>query len=370
MGKFKQVFGKLRDPRAENATHELVEVLFIALLAVLCGAEGPTDMERFGEAKEYLLREFLPLEGGIPSHDTFGRIFQALVPEEFELVFAKFVREFARFNRLNLKGVIAIDGKALRGAYERGKSATPMQLVSAFAAEARMALASRKAPRRNEVEAALSILKMLRLKHSYVTGDALFCSRSIAGTVLERGGDYVLALKGNQSKLFAAVARRFARKGSRSSAQQLEPSTHDRSEWRRATVIRDKSLGLEQNFPGLAALGRITSRRRLRGRKADKPLVRYYLLSTYVSAKELLRIVRSHWSIENQLHWMLDVDFREDASRSRKDYGPENLAVLRKMALNVLRAHPAKMSMRGKIKIAGWNDAFLLSLVGHIGQMR
>lgn len=370
MGKFKQVFRRLRDPRAANASHDLLEVLFIALLALLCGAEGPSDMERFGEAKEELLRRFLPLEGGIPSHDTFGRIFQVLDPKGFEQAFGKFVRAFARHNRLDLKGVIAIDGKALRGAYERGKSATPLHLVSAFAAEARLALASRKAPGRNEVEAALEVLRMLPLEDNIVTGDALFCSRPIATAVLERGGNYVLALKGNQSKLLRTVERQFARKEPRSSAKQLEPSTHDRREWRRATVIRDRSLGIAQNFPGIAALGRITSRRRLHGAKASRPVTRYYLLSAYVSATRLLRIVRSHWAIENQLHWLLDVVLREDASRSRKDNGPENLAILRKMAINTLRTHPAKISMRQKIKSAGWDDAFLLSLIGHISHMR
>jgi predicted transposase YbfD/YdcC len=370
MGKFRRAFRRLRDPRAANAKHDLLEVVFIALLALLCGAQGAADMARFGVAKEELLRRFLPLEGGIPSHDTFSRVFRVLEPEGFERAFFKFVREFARFNRLDLKGVIAIDGKALRGAYERGKSATPLHLVNAFAAQSRLALASRKAPGRNEVEAAVEMLKMLQLEDNIVTGDALFCSRSIATTVLDRGGHYVLALKGNQSKLFSAAERCFARKGPRSSAQRLEPCTHDRREWRRATVIRDRNLGIAQNFPGIAALGRITSRRRLHGAKAEQPFTRYYLLSAYMSAKQLLHTVRSHWGIENQLHWLLDVVLQEDASRARKDNGPENLATLRKMALNILRAHPEKISIRQKIKSAGWNNDFLLSLIGHIGHMR
>jgi predicted transposase YbfD/YdcC len=370
MGRFRRVFRKLRDPRAANAQHDLLEVLFIALLALLCGAQGASDMAWFGVAKEGLLRQFLPLDGGIPSHDTFSRIFRLLDPIAFERTFGKFVREFARFNQLDLKGVIAIDGKALRGAYDRGKSATPLHLVNVFATQARLALASRKAPGRNEVAAALDVLKMLQLEDNIITGDALFCSRAIAATVLERGGDYVLALKGNQSKLFASVERRFARNGPRSSARQWEASTHDRREWRRATVIRDKSLGITQNFPGIMALGRITCRRRRHGAKAEPAVTRYYLLSTYMSAKKFLRVARSHWAIENQLHWLLDVVLSEDSSRARKDNGPENLAIMRKLALNILRAHPAKVSVRQKIKSAGWNDAFLLSLIGGIGHMR
>jgi predicted transposase YbfD/YdcC len=369
MDKFKSFFGALPDPRAANRRHELVDVLFIALLATLCGAEGAADMARFSRSKEGLLRRFMRLEHGMPSHDTFSRVFRLLDPVAFEEAFLKFVRAFARFSKLDLKGIIAIDGKSLRGAYERGKSATPMHLVNVFAAEARLALASRKAPGRNEIEGALEVLKTLKLKHCIVAGDALFCSRPIAKAILEREGDYVLALKGNQSKLFASVKRVFEGRAVRHSAQQLETSTHDRREWRRATVIRNKTIGIEQGFPGVAALGRVTSRRRPRGGKTSL-VVRYYLLSAGLSAKMLLHTVRSRWSIENQLHWLLDVVLREDANRARKDNAPEILAILRKLALNLLRAHPETISIRQKIKAAAWDDTFLLSLIGQFAHMR
>jgi predicted transposase YbfD/YdcC len=369
MGKFKSVFRVLCDPRAANRQHELLEVLFIALLATLCGAEGAADMARFGRSKEGLLRRFLRLEHGLPSHDTFSRVFRLLDPVAFERAFLKFVRAFARFSKLDLKGVIAIDGKSLRGAYDRGRSATPMHLVNVFAAEARLALASRKAPERNEIEGALDVLKMLRLKHCIVAGDALFCSRPVAKAILEREGDYVLALKGNQSKLLAAVKRLFDSRAARRSAEQLEPSTHDRREWRRATVICNRSIGIEQSFPGIAAVGRITARRRPHGGKTTL-VVRYYLLSTALSARTLLRTVRSRWSIENQLHWLLDVVLREDANRARKDHAPENIAVVRKLALNLLRAHPDKISIRQKIKSAAWDETFLLSLISQFAHMR
>jgi predicted transposase YbfD/YdcC len=367
MGKLKRFFRKLVDPRAENARHDLLEILVIALAATLCGAEGASDMAKFGRMKEEFLRKFLRLEHGVPSHDTFSRVFRVLEPEAFERMFRQFMAAFGKFHRLDLTGVIAIDGKSLRGAYERGKSATPLHLVNAFAAEAGMALASRKAPGRNEAEATLAVLKLLRLKRSTVTADALFCSRAFATAVLERGGDYVLALKKNQSKLFAAVATRFSRRGQRDTAETREASTHDRRELRRAAVMRDATLAISQRFPGITAIARVTSRRRKNGARADKPFVRYFLLSKYVSAKRLLQIVRSHWSIENQLHWVLDVAFKEDADRSRKEGAPENLAVLRKLALNLLRAHPEKMSIRLKIKAAAWNENFLLSA---LGQMR
>jgi predicted transposase YbfD/YdcC len=366
MRKFSKVFRGLEDPRAANALHELSEVLFIALAAVLCGAKGATDMALFGRSKEGLLRQFLRLEHGIPSHDTFSRVFRVLDPQAFEKIFRRFMAAFAKANSLALSGIVAVDGKALRGAYDRGKAATPMHLVGVFAAEARLALASRKAPGRNEVEGALEVLQMLSLEGCIVTTDALHCHRAFAQGVLKRGGDFALALKQNQSKLFDLAVRRFARSGKRSVAQRREPSTHDRQETRRATVIRDTSITAAKLFPGVAALGRITSRRRLKGRRADKPVVRYFLLSKHMSASRLLHVARSHWGIENCMHWLLDVLFDEDASRARKDHGPENLAILRRFALNIVRSHPDRISMRQKVKRAGWDDAFLLSLLAHM----
>jgi predicted transposase YbfD/YdcC len=323
-------------------------------------------MALFARAKEKALRQFLRLEHGVPSHDTFSRVLRALDPQAFEQAFRKFTAAFAKANRIKLTGVIAVDGKALRGAYERGKSATPLHMVNVFAAEARMALASRRAPGRNETKGALEVLRMLSLEGCIVTADALHCNREFAKTVLQRGGQYVLALKQNQRKLYDAVARRFARAGKRSVARRTEPSTHDRYESRRATVIRDTTVAAANRFPGVVALARITSRRRAHGKRADKPVVHYYLLSKYMVAKRMLEIVRSHWGIENQLHWMLDVLFDEDGARTRKDNGPDNLAILRKFALNILRAHPAAISMRLKIKRAGWDDGFLLDLLSHM----
>jgi predicted transposase YbfD/YdcC len=320
----------------------------------------------FGRSKEDLFRDILLLEHGIPSHDTFSRVFRLLDPEAFEKAFRQFMAAFAKANGIELTGVVAIDGKALRGAYERGKAATPLHMVNVFAAEARMALASRKAPGRNEAKGALELLGMLSLEGCIVTGDALHCSRPFAATVLARGADYVLALKENQKKLLDAVGRRFARGGQRSVAKRHEPSTHDRHESRQATVIRDTSVAAANRFPGVAALARITSRRRIHGGRAEKPAVRYYLLSKYIPAKRLLQNVRSHWGIENHLHWVLDVVFAEDANRARKDNAPENLAILRRLALNIIRHHPAKTSIRQKVKRAGWENTFLLELLAHM----
>lgn len=366
MGKFRRVFRRVPDPRAANARHDLVEVLVIALAAVLCGAETCADMAEFGQAKEGMLRLFLRLEHGIPSHDTFSRIFRLLKPQAFEAAFRRFVAAFAKANQLKLTGVVAIDGKALRGAFERGQRHEPLHLVNVWAVEARLSLAQQKAPGRNETAGALEVLDLLSLEGCIVTADALHCHRALATTVLERGGDYVLAIKANRGPLFKAVVGHFARSGKRHIAEQRDPSTHDRSEARRATIMPNTSLAACHRFPGVVAIGRVTSRRRLHGNPADPPAMRYYLLSKSMSAKRLLQVTRSHWTIENQLHWVLDVQFDEDGNRTRKDNAPENLAILRRLALNILRSHPNTTPVRRKIKRAGWDDAFLTSIIGHM----
>jgi predicted transposase YbfD/YdcC len=366
MGKFETIARKIPDARSANAQHELWEVLFVALAAMLCGAKSCCDMALFGRSKQALLRRFLPLRRGIPSHDTFSRVFRLIDPQAFETMFRAFMAEFVKANGIKLAGVVAIDGKALRGAYERGKSSTPLQMVNVFATQARLALAVHKAPGRNEASGALEVLAMLSLEGCIVTADALHCHRRFAAAVRARDAHFVLALKQNQAKLYAAVARRFARSGARSSALRREPSTHDRTESRRATVIRDSSVAAAQRFPGVVALARVTSRRRCHGKRAGKPVVHYYLLSKYLPAKRLLTTVRSHWGIENELHWVLDVTFDEDANRSRKDNAPENLAILRRLAFNIARTHPDRISMRQKIKRAAWDEDYLLAMLTHM----
>ena len=189
MGKFKKAFRRLSDPRAANARHDLLEVLVIALAAVLCGAEACSDMAEFGLAKEELLQLFLRLEQGIPSHDTFSRVFHLLEPKAFKAAFRRFMAAYAKANRLNLTGVVAVDGKALRGSFARGSRYEPLHLVNVWAVEARMCLAQQKAPGRNETKGALEVLALLSLEGCIVTADALHCNRAMAKTVLDRGGD-------------------------------------------------------------------------------------------------------------------------------------------------------------------------------------
>jgi len=362
MGRFKAAFRGLPDPRAANSRHDLLEVLVIALAAVLCGAESCADMADFGLAKEKLLRQFLRLEHGIPSHDTFSRVFRLLDPTAFEAAFRRFMAGFAK----PLHGVVAVDGKALRGAFERGRRSTPLQLVNVWAAEARLAIAQRLAPKRNEVAAALEVLGLLSLEGCTVTADALHCHAEMARRILDRGGAYVLALKENQSALFADAQALLEPVAPRPQAEQVLPASHGRDERRHAVVVHAKALARKHSFPGIAAVARVELQRRVAGSN-EPPIVRYFLLSKLCSPARLLAITRSHWGIENQLHWVLDVVFDEDRARNRKDNGPENIAVMRKLALNMLRSHPDNASIRRKIKRAGWDDAFLLSM---LAQMR
>ena len=362
MEEFERIFRTLPDPRASNARHNLLEVLAVALAAVLCGAESCADMADFGDAKKGLLRQFLRLEHGIPSHDTFSRVFRLLDPQAFEAAFRRFMAKFAQ----QLHGVVAVDGKALRGAFERGGRSTPLHLVNVWAAEARLAIAQRLAPNRNETAAALEVLELLSLDGCIVTADALHCHAAMARCILDRGGAYVLALKQNQSALFADARTLLEPAAARPRAEQEMAEGHDRKERRRAVVVRAKALARKHDFPGIAAVARVELQRCVADR--DEPIiVRYFLLSKVCSPGRVLAITRNHWGIENQLHWVLDVVFDEDRARNRKDNGPENLAILRKLALNMLRSHPDKASIRRKIKRSGWDDAFLLTM---LAQMR
>lgn len=361
MEKFADWFGEVPDPRATNARHHFLEVMFIALAATLCGAETCSDMALFGRSKEAWLRRILDLPHGVPSHDTFSRVFRRLAPEPFEAAFARFTAAFGGA----LQGVVAIDGKALRGAYDRGRRTNPLHLVNVWAAEARLVIGQRLAPRRNEVAGALEAVALLSLEGCMVTADALHCHAAMAEAVIGRGGDYALALKGNQSELLADAEARIDAAAELDFAQTAAVLAHDRSEMRRAVVIPAGDFARTHRFPGAQALARVEGYQRRAGR--DKPaIIRHFILSRMVTADEMIDIARTHWTIENQLHWVLDVAFKEDGARSRKDHGPQNLALLRKLALNLLRSHPGKGSIRGKIKRAGWDETFLNSLLGQM----
>jgi predicted transposase YbfD/YdcC len=261
------------------------------------------------------------------------------------------------------KGVIALDGKALRRGYERGKSHMPPVMVTAWAAQTRMALANVLAPNNNEVAGAMQLLEFVQLKGCVVTADALHCHRAMAKAIVMRSGDYILAVKDNQPALFAdakAAIHAAVRQGKKS--VKTADAAHGRKEKRKALVVSVKEMAQKHDFPSLKAVACITSKR-----GKDKTVERYFLMSQNYTPQQALRIVRTHWTIENGLHWPLDVTLDEDLARNRKDNAPANLAVLRRLALNVARAHPDNTtSLRGKLKRAGWNDDFLFELVSHM----
>jgi len=365
MERFAECFWDVEDPRGANALHDLTELLFIALLATLCGATNCSDMALFARIKEDLLRSVLGLKFGLPSHDTFSRVFRLLDAKAFEKAFQHFMKAFAASLKLKrAKGVIAIDGKALRCAYERGRSHMPALMVTAWGAQTRMALANVLAQEGGEAAAALSLIELLQLKDCVVTADALHCRRDTATAILARKGDYVLAVKDNQPKLLnaakaAIVAAR--RNKAKRSAPRKELS-HGRKEKRMAVVASAKTFAQELDFPGLTAFAMIRSKR-----GPDKTVERYYLLSRHYRPTQLLAIVREHWGIENCLHWTLDVVLDEDLARNRKDNAPANLAILRRLALNIARAHPdKKISMRGKLKRAGWDEHFMFDMIANM----
>ena len=360
MEEFAAVFADLEDPRTGNAKrHELLEILLIGLCTVLCGGETCTDMVRFGRAKHTFLEEVLTLRYGIPSHDTFSRVFRLLDPAQFQACFQTFMRRFAE----GCQGVVALDGKTLRRSFDRASSASPLHLVSAWAVEQRLVLAQRAVEdKSNEITAVPQLLKMLCLQGVVVTADALHCQREIAAQVIEQGGDYVLALKANQGTLFADV-QLFVDdpKTSLARAESVD-GDHGRIEVRQAALSPDIAwLQAHHAWPGLRAIGKVTAARETPAKTSIE--TRYFLMSQALTPERFLAIVRAHWGVENGLHWVLDVTMNQDQMRNRKDNGPENLALLRRLALDLAALEPSKDSMRGKLKRAGWDNQFLAQML-------
>lgn len=274
-------------------------------------------------------------------------------PEAFEKTFRKFTREFSKALP---KDVVAIDGKSIKSAFHSGQQHIPPMMVSAWAADLRLVLSQLKVESGNETEAAIRLVSLLDIEGVIVTADALHCNRVFTQTVLDQGADYALTLKENQVKLFKKAEQSFADCKKLKTASTEEKS-HGRQEVRIASVISIPNLEQDFGFPGLTAFGRIASSR------DEATATRYYVLSKQMTPGELLSTIRNHWTIENSLHWGLDVTMREDNSRSHKDHAPENIAMIRKLALNILKAHSEKISVRRKIKKAGWNNEFLKSML-------
>jgi predicted transposase YbfD/YdcC len=359
------ILREVRDPRALNARHELSAMLFIALAATLCGQKGCVDIADFGAVNEAELAEIVDLPHGAPSHDCFSRVFRLLDPAELANALGRFAQAMRKGLGLAApNGVIAIDGKSLKKAYERGRAFMPALMVSVWDAQTRVSIAAARAPGGNEVAATLALLKSLVLKGCIVTADALHCHPRMAEEVKATGADYALGLKGNHGPLYAAAVAAFEQADAKGglSFHETFDEAHDRKEWRCASVLAKPKDA--PAFPGLAAIARIEAERTC-GAKVEQS-TRYVALSTVLSPARLLEVVRAHWSIENDLHWQLDVSFHEDAARTRKDYGPENLSIIRRMALDMLRAHPDKRSIRRKMNLARMSNTFFYELFTHM----
>lgn len=362
---FLTAFQDVSDPRQFNAQHDLTEILFVAVSAILCGAKTCMEIAQFGVSKLDLLREVITLENGIPSHDTFSRVFRLLDPAELHAGFARFMAAFGAEVALGaVKGVVAVDGKSLRGAYDKGQAHMPRLVVSAYACDTFMTLSQAVADGGDERAAAITALKWLSLKGCTVTGDALHCNQPMTQAVRAAGGDYALCIKANQSKLMIEAAAALDAAGPKIPTHETIDRAHGRKEVRRAIVVPfDKNPG-RHPLVDLRAVARVEAWRTVDGKTTHK--VRHYALSQIMAPKDLMDTVRQHWRIENNLHWALDMRFREDDARNRKDNGPANLAALRRLALNIHRAHPAKASINIKIQRAAWEPRFMFELLTHM----
>jgi len=362
-------FSVMKDPRMERTKlHSLTDVMVVALCGVLCGADSWVEVEEFGLSKESWFRQFLKLDNGIPSHDTFGRVFSLLDPGEFERCFAGWLSAVAK----ELAGkVVAIDGKTSRGSFDRVKGQSPLHLVSAYAAEARLVLGQvATETKSNEITAIPELLKTLVLTGCIVTIDAMGCQREIARQIVAQQADYVLGLKGNQSTMHAEVkeffeaARADGFKDVPHSFHEEFDKGHGRIETRRCWTTGDvKWFEDLPKWSGLRSFIAIESTRVMDDHTSTE--MRYYISSLDgLDAEQAARVVRQHWTIENELHWELDVVFREDLSRVRDRNSAHNFSILRRLALNLLKGNPrGKSSIQVRRKVAGWDHDYLWRLL-------
>ncbi len=365
-------FEDLEDPRTGNALrHPLLSIVTIAVCAVICGADNWVDVEGFGLAKCDWLSQFLDLPYGIPSHDTFGRLFAALDADQFELCFRSWMQAMAE---LVSGEVIAIDGKTARRSHDHRVGKRALHMVSAWATANHLVLGQEKTEdHSNEITAIPKLLKALDIKDRVVTIDAMGCQKKVAAQIIDQKGHYILALKENQKHLHRRVKTLFADMlavGKLShEGQSLVRTTekgHGRLEARRCWTLPTAEwrfyLDMEEKWSGLQSVIMVLGERTLNGQTSAE--TRYYITSLPPDAEPLLNAVRTHWGIENSLHWVLDIAFREDESRVRKGNGQHNLAILRRLALNLLRkADSVKGGIATRRKRAGWDYDYLLKVL-------
>ncbi len=363
---FLESFTSLPDPRQRGKVmYPLDEVLLLCLLAVLAGAEAITDIARFGDKKIELLRRFRPFRAGTPSHDHLGDILATLDAEAFQRCFVAWVATLTGAPA----DLIAIDGKTSRRSYQKKGAKAPIHMVSAFAARQRLVLGQVKvADKSNEIVAIPKLLDMLAIEGAIVTIDAMGCQREIARKIVDRRADYILALKGNQGtlredvELFAAEQKANGFRDTAISRHESVDGDHGRIETRTTTAIHEIGwLQERHNWPGLQGVAMVESRREIDARVEHE--TRFYITSLGLPADKLASAIRSHWAVENSLHWVMDMVFRDDECRVRKDHAPANFTTLKHIALNLTRRAPSKDSLRLKRKVAAWDDDFLASII-------
>lgn len=361
-------FSRLEDPRIDRRKrHSLLDIIAITVCAVIAGADAWTDVEEFGKAKEAWLRTFLKLPNGIPSHDTFGRFFSLLDPVAFQQCFIGWVRALHEA----IQGVVAIDGKTARRSHDASKGKSAIHLVSAWATENGIALGQVKVDdKSNEITAIPELLKQLQLQGCLVTIDAMGCQRDIAQSVLDRGADYLLAVKGNQEMLAEDVEQEFKAAQADGFAHmdhqyyETIEKAHGRIEKRQYWYTHDiGGLGTLERWPRLASMAMCRATRTVKGETSTED--RYFITSsTRQDVKAIAAAIRAHWKVENSLHWVLDMAFYEDQCRIRMGYAAENLATIRKLALNVIKANKSrKGGVRARRLQAGWDNDYLRQLL-------
>lgn len=364
-------FGVLTDPRSDQGKrHQLLDIITIAITGAICGADNWVDIELFGKCKEPWFRTFLELPNGIPSHDTFGDVFARLDPEEFQRSFIEWVQAVVE---LTEGQVVAVDGKTARRSHDRSAGKQPIHMVNAWASAAGLALGQVKVDdKSNEITAIPDLLRLLAISGCIVTIDAIGCQKEIAQQIVEGGADYVLAVKENQPRLYEDIedlfagAEEFAFADIPYETWQATTKGHGRIEKRECWAITNpESLTYIRDWaawPHLASVVKITAHRSV-GQETSTD-TRYFISTLHGAAKQIAQAVRAHWGIENSLHWVLDIAFREDESRIRKDHGPQNFAILRQMALNLLKQETTrKRSIKGKRLAAGWDEDYLLKVL-------
>lgn len=368
---FLDYFKPLKDPRKKthNHRHQFFDILVLTILATICGAEGFVDIEEFGLAKESWLKTFLHLPHGIPSHDTLGRVFSLLNPDEFFACFSDWI------NTLSIPSankVIAIDGKTLRGSHNRKQGKSAIHLVSAWASEQGLLLGQVKTEdKSNEITAIPKLLKMIDIQHATITIDAMGCQREIAKQIVAQGGHYVLTLKRNQPSLRQEVGSIFAYamgiqfKNVLHRRVKKKEHAHGRIDTRIYTLISAKdNTEFKKRWPGLEGIGRVEYTRNLGNDNIETEVTYYLTTFNYEKMDEFIYAVRKHWGIENNLHWSMDVSFNEDACRIRTGHAAENLATVRRIALNLLKQEKTrKTGIATARKRAGWDHEFLLRVL-------